>query len=391
VSAFLAVAAVAGVLFTTASPASATRLTGVVQVSAGSQHTCAVLEDRTVRCWGSNEFGQLGDGTHTNRRRAVAVPGLENVTQVAAGGTHTCARIGGGTVKCWGWASWGQLGDGTSGDPVNHERLTPVTVVGLSSVTQISAGDKATCARRSDSTVWCWGANDAGQLGDGTTKKYRLKPVKVSGITTARQVDLGPNHGCARLANSTAVCWGWNAQAQLGAALLWLYGGFISRTPVAVFGLTSASGIAAGIDRSCARKWTDGSIWCWGTGYIGDGVPSMDTPFTRRTKMEPARVKLLANTTGFDISGPACAALRDGTVRCWGIFLYGQLGDGTGKEALQPVAVKWLNGVRQLSTGATHTCAVRTDGTVRCWGGNYAGQLGDGTTTDRPTIVSVII
>jgi alpha-tubulin suppressor-like RCC1 family protein len=180
-------------------------------VAASGFHTCALLGDGTVRCWGSNYFGQLGDGTTTDHTTPATVSGLSGATAVAAGVYHTCALLGDGTVKCWGQNISGQLGDGTT-----TNRRTPVTVSGLSGATAVAAGEYHTCALLGDGTVRCWGANWTGQLGDGTTTNRRTTPVTVSGLSSATAVAASREHTCALLGNGTVRCWGANWYGQLG-------------------------------------------------------------------------------------------------------------------------------------------------------------------------------
>lgn len=144
-----------------------------IQITAGKYHTCALLEDETVRCWGYNAYGQLGDGSTTDSTTPVPVSGLSGAAQIAAGTNHTCALLEDGTARCWGQNNNGQLGDGST-----VHRTTPVAVIGLSGATQVAAGINHTCAVLEDGTVLCWGGNHNGQLGDGT-KINRYSPTPV--------------------------------------------------------------------------------------------------------------------------------------------------------------------------------------------------------------------
>jgi alpha-tubulin suppressor-like RCC1 family protein len=205
-------------------PVSVSGITNATLVSAGGGHTCALLGDGTVKCWGYNEGGQLGnthtgtcvapgpivDVTYRCSRTPVTVSDITNATFVTAGRDHSCAILGDGTVKCWGYNSLGQLGDGTTDDS-----FVPVSVSGITNATIVTAGSLHTCALLTDGTVQCWGDNESGQLGDGT-KTDSSTPVSVSGITNAILVSVGGVHTCALLGDGTVQCWGDNENGQLG-------------------------------------------------------------------------------------------------------------------------------------------------------------------------------
>ena len=214
-------------------------------VAAGGLHSCALTAAGGVKCWGDNSFGELGDGTTTKRLTPVAVVGLSSgVVAIAAGGAHTCALTIGGAVKCWGFNAYGQLGDGTT-----RTRLTPVDVVGLSSgVSAIAVGGDYsaghTCALTSNGAMKCWGSNEWGQLGDGTTVFQRSRPGGVVGLSSGVvAIATGENHSCALTAGRGVKCWGQNFLRQLGD------GTTTTRyTPVSVVGLSSGvSGSRPGI------------------------------------------------------------------------------------------------------------------------------------------------
>ena len=219
------------------SPVTVSGITDAVSISAGSNHTCAVLSNNSVKCWGYNGSGQLGDGTTTSTHIPVTVTGL-SATSVSAGSIHTCAVTTSGAATCWGYNSNGQLGNGTYTDSA-----TPVAVTGLSSnVTEISAGWGHSCAVKSDGTAYCWGHNEGdsmygtggGQLGDGTTTNSNV-PVSVVGLSSVSSIAPSSatiGHTCAVVSNTTVKCWGINTSGMLGDGTT-----TSSLTPVTVLGL----------------------------------------------------------------------------------------------------------------------------------------------------------
>ena len=232
----------------------------------GLYHTCALLSTGAVKCWGYNPYGQLGDNSQTTRLTPVDVSGLSSgVTAISAGYYHTCALLSTGAVKCWGYNQYGQTGDGTTTTP----RTTPVDVSGLSSgVTAISAFYYHTCALLSTGAVKCWGYNGYGQLGDNS-QTTRLTPVAVSGLSSGVDaISAGIYHTCALLSTGAVKCWGYNGNGQLGD------NSQTNRlTPVAVSGLSSGvTAISASYLHSCAFLST-GAVKCWGGnnfGQLGD-------------------------------------------------------------------------------------------------------------------------
>src|SRR6266403_1885905 len=223
----------------------ATGVSPAAAVDAGSFHTCARLQDGTVRCWGLNDSGQLGDGTTTNASTPVAVPGVGGAAAVSGGGYHTCARFPDGTLECWGRNDAGPLGDPATTTDVSR---VPVRVTGITTATAVTAGIFDTCTLLQDGTVRCWGRNSEGQLGNGTTTSSSV-PVTVSGITPAALAP-GAEHSCALFRDGTVRCWGDNNFGQLGNGTA---PGTISSIPSApVTGIATATALASGAVHSCA-------------------------------------------------------------------------------------------------------------------------------------------
>ena len=353
----------------------------VPAISAGGHHTCAIISGGAVQCWGDNEYGEIGDGTSgTNRLTPKQVSGLTSGVQlIAAGDSHTCALLT-GAVKCWGSNYYGEVGDGTSFNNV----LTPSQVSGLTTgVQSIAAGYLHTCALLTTGAVQCWGFNNNGQIGDGTTND-RITPTQVSGLTSGVQwISVGSSHTCAILATGAVQCWGDNNDGQLGD------GTTNERlTPTQVSSLTSGvQSIACAYEHTCALL-TTGAVQCWGSnvfGQIGDN--------TTITRLTPTQVLGLASgvqSIGVG-SSHTCAILSGGAAKCWGYNGDGEVGDGTsGTNSLTPTQVLGLtSGVQSISAGASHTCALLTTDVIKCWGDNYYGEIGDGTRTNRLTPVTV--
>jgi alpha-tubulin suppressor-like RCC1 family protein len=194
---------------------------GATELALGTFHTCALYPDRTVQCVGRNSYGNfgngaLGDGTAADRATLAPVVGLSNVVHIAAGAFHTCAVLGDGTVRCWGGNTYGQCGDGTRDDQVNQGRLSPVQVSGITDAVRVAAGEIHTCALLADETVACWGTNAYGNLGTGTKNDTHLTPVPVAGLSGVVSISVGSYHSCALIADGTMKCWGDNGWGQLG-------------------------------------------------------------------------------------------------------------------------------------------------------------------------------
>jgi alpha-tubulin suppressor-like RCC1 family protein len=365
------------------------------QLTAGDSHSCALTDRGRVRCWGGNQWGQLGDGSTVDRPTPVDVVGLSSgIRSVDAGWAFTCAVTRQRSAACWGYNLRGQLGDGTTVD-----RPTPVQVTGLTrDVTAVTAGVFHACALSRGGAVSCWGLNHRGQLGNGTTDDSAT-PVPVVGLDSGVEaISAGYFHTCAVLRGGAVKCWGQNSAGELGD------GTTVDRSvPVEVVGLdaraltvAAATGSGDGVDASstCALVRSPrshgghtGEVRCWGLnhhGQLGDGT-TIDRP-------TPVRVAGLDGATAVDFGGGfACSLTAGGSARCWGINFAGELGDGTTVDRHLPTQVVGLDGgVVQVAAGGFHGCSLSGRGRVMCWGGNPFGQVGDGTAgTNRLSPVDV--
>jgi alpha-tubulin suppressor-like RCC1 family protein len=246
-------------------------MTNAVKAIPGGFFTCAIVPDHTVQCWGRNQDGQLGNGDSTTDVPLPApVQGLGPVVDFAAGGYHACAMMADRTVRCWGRNVRGQVGDGTSDSPVTQ----PHIVSGLNSAVSLSLGTYHSCALLQDATVQCWGDSDHGQIG-APGLAFSPVPVTVSGIANAVRVSTGFQHSCAVLADGTVRCWGNNAFGQLGNATT-----TDSASPVQVQGIVNPRAVALGAGHTCALM-PDTSVLCWGENDLGEfGAGTATNSFT---------------------------------------------------------------------------------------------------------------
>ncbi len=334
-------------------------IVGVTVIDAGPARTCALTAGE-LRCWGDNEHGELGAAIY--RQFDPVAP--SSLGPVAAISDHApCVLLADGTVRCWGSNQSGQLGNGTK-DPAP----SPVTVVGLTGVVQLSGTGNASCAVKEDGTISCWGNNYFGLLGDGTMQDQAL-PVTVTEVTGASKVSVGYDHSCALLEDATIVCWGSNTWGQLG-------GPGANGSKVSVTGIGPATDVVAAYGHTCALL-ADGTVACWGvdnmSGSLG-GSPGGPTP-----GFVPGITTATSLAGGHDTY---CVVLSSHQVSCWGANEHGQAGDGTGVDRRTAGIVPGIDTAVAVAVSG-HGCALLDDGRVRCWGSNGYGAIGDGTNIDR--------
>jgi alpha-tubulin suppressor-like RCC1 family protein len=300
--------------------------------------------------------------------------------ELAGGLGHTCSLSILGSVECWGFNDAGQLGDGTT---TNRAYPAAVSGLGASAIISVGTGEAFSCALNGLGEMLCWGDNSQGQLGDGT-RNSSLVPIMVSGLGgTVESFSPGRQHVCAVLTSGNAKCWGDNSSGQLGD------GNFFDRlVPTLISGLGGLiASVASGYDHSCAVTIL-GDAYCWGNnffGQLGDG--------TFVEKLIPVPVDGLTGTgTRIAFADEAaagefhtCIRTPSGAAYCWGDNISGQVGNALlGTPHTAPVAVAGLGGpIQRIEAGKAFTCALLNSGGVQCWGENMDGQLGDGSTIDR--------
>lgn len=360
-----------------------------IGITVGRLHSCAITASGAVKCWGASDHGQIGNGVIDASSggifsEPVAVQGIDSgATQISSFSDHTCAVVS-GDVWCWGANDDGQLGDGETA-----ESATPVEVSELTDIEAVAVGGEHTCALTSAGGVKCWGKNDAGQLGDDSEVDYSVSPVDVEGLTSGvKAISAGFSHTCAITETDGMQCWGSNLYGELGFG----QAGNGASTANDVTGLTSdVSAIGLGEFVSCAIT-TDGALKCWGrneSGQLGNGESGTQVQEETPVDVTGVTEGATAVSSGYSFS---CAVIA-GAAKCWGDNFYYVLGNGESAsfEATSPVTVTGLgSGVAAVAaTSSNHACALTTAGAVKCWGTN-GGALGDGTNDDSNVPVDVI-
>jgi len=368
---------------------------GVVAIASGRSHACARFDDGTVRCWGANHRGQLGDSGVSQAQTPAwaAVPG-----GIAHGPRHACG-IRSGTALCWGANDYGQLGNGTY---VSSQSPVPVSLPG---VAEVAVGLNHSCAQAGGGEVYCWGRNDRGQLGSGKRPPTaapeeareaagapRRELRVIPGLTGAKALHVGGDHSCVLGAAGPPRCWGLRPYglpapiekpepAEDGSPpdpeavkRFETLEKLTLPSPTVVAGLKDVRQVACGLNHCCVRL-AAGTVSCWGAGTLGQlGRSPRQDSFRPVAVAGLAGVERIALGTDF-----GCALLSGGKVSCWGANQQGQLGTGSEAKTGKATIIEGLPVVSSLHLGASFACALTVDGGVHCWGSGREGQLGPGS------------
>ncbi|MGE5329012.1 MAG: hypothetical protein ACM3KR_05875 [Deltaproteobacteria bacterium] len=358
-------------------PSKIASLSGITAISAGNRHSLVLKNDGTVWAWGENTYCQLGDNTWSNRTAPIQVPNIADITAISAsaGGLHNLVLKKDGTVWSWGYNGSGQLGNG-AGKYLSYA----VRIPSLSGVGAISAGSSHSLALKKDGTLWAWGDNSSGELGNNSTNSSST-PIQINGINNINKISAGCLFTLALKNDGTVWAWGDNTYGQLGD------NSTINKLlPVQIALPNSVTAIYAGIYNGMVLK-NDETLWTCGDnrfkqlGFVGGEIQSSSTPVKASSLTNIKNIAAGANHYLF--------LKNDKTVWSYGINSSGQLGNGSTDANMSPALVNGLNNVKAVAAGSAHSLALKEDGTIWAWGDNSKGQLGDNSWVNRTTPVRV--
>ncbi len=350
-------------------------------IAAGWSHSLALKSDGTVLAWGNDSDGQLGNNVALESQALpVVVNPATEIVAIAGGGSHSLALKQNGTVLAWGRDGSGQLGN----DAALEDKPKPVAVAGLTSIVAISAGYGHSLALKSDGTVFSWGDDSDGQLGNDAVLLEQPIPVVVAGATNIVAISAGGTHSLALKSDGTILAWGNDANGQLGndAALV------SKRTAEAVSDATGIIAIDAGANHSLGLK-SDGTLLAWGSdenGELGNDTDKTDKP-------TPVLVSGLSDIIAIEGGrGHSIALKQNGTMLSWGNDSYGQLGDDRAiLPRATPKAVALATDVIAVSVGNRHTLALKQNGTLYSWGFDLNGELGDDVALENQPVPVLVL
>lgn len=372
----------------------------LASVATGDAHTCALTATGAGYCWGRGEYGQLGATpphascsieaeNYACRLAPVAVQGGLAFAQVDAGSTHTCALTSAGSAYCWGRNNAGQLGDNSTTNRFDDQKSAPAAVAGGLVFTSLSAASLHACGLTAAGTAYCWGANSAGQLGDGTTTNRPVPVAVTGGLSFAKITTGGYARGltCGLTISGAAYCWGENVAGQLGIGTT---DDIAHPVPTPVSGGFAFASLAAGTSHVCGLT-SAGSAYCWGAnaaGALGDGtLLQRSAPVAVTGGIAFAQIV----AGGFsNLNAHTCGLTGSGQAYCWGDNQVGAIGDGSTVNRLAPSALAGQSSFISLAAGSRHTCGLATTGILHCWGSNGAGQLGVNSVTMQSAPARVI-
>ncbi len=284
----------------------------IKSITGGGSHTCGLLNNGSVVCWGSNNYGQIGNGSSGGYAlNPVFVNTTESFVSIAAGGSHTCGLLTNGSMMCWGNNDYGQIGNGSKGTALNL-----VLVNSTESFVSIAAGAAHTCGLLNNGSMMCWGQNNDGQIGDGSSWEDRLNPVFVNTTESFVSIDTGYSHTCGVLNNGSAMCWGSNDYGTIGDGTTTQ-----RNNPVFVNTTESFVSMGEGEHHTCGLL-NNGSAMCWGgniQGQIGDGSGT--------NRLNPVFVNTTESFVSIGVGGShTCGVLNNGSAMCWEIIYLDRLG-----------------------------------------------------------------